>query len=43
MYKWRMIAYNPKKEIFVYADSFDEALAKARLISKSFCGGQRAD
>lgn len=38
--KWRMFGYE-LKDLIVEADSFDEALAKAREIDDNYIGGQR--
>ena len=38
--KWRMSGYK-LKDLIVKADSFDEALAKAREIDGNYIGGQR--
>lgn len=37
--KWRMFGYK-LKDLIIIADSFDEALAKAREIDDNYIGGQ---
>ena len=38
--KWRIFGYG-FKDLIIIADSFDEALAKAREINDDYIGGQR--
>lgn len=38
--KWRIFGYE-LEDLIVEADSFDEALAKAREIDDNYIGGQR--
>lgn len=38
---WRMFGYRAKRNYFIFAESFDEAIRIARLIDPEVNGGQR--
>lgn len=40
MNTWKIFKYNPYEFVIVKANSFDEALEKARQINPNFNGGQ---